>query len=63
MLQRLIPIILALAVVGLVVGVAGIMLVFLGQDWADALFWLRAAVMLGAGLLVVSVMVSIGRTP
>ena len=54
MLQRLIPIILALAVVGLVVGVAGIMLVFLGQDWADALFWLLAAVMLGAGLLVVT---------
>ena len=54
MLHRLIPIILALAVVGLVVGVAGIMLVFLGQDWADALFWLLAAVMLGAGLLVVT---------
>ena len=54
MLHRLIPIILALAVVGLVVGVAGIMLVFLGQDWADALFWVLAAVMLGAGLLVVT---------
>ena len=53
-MQRLIPIILALAVIGLVVGVAGIMLVFLGQDWADALFWLLAAVMLGAGLLVVT---------
>ena len=54
MLQRSIPIILALAVVGLVMGVAGIMLVFLGQDWADALFWLLAAVMIGAGLLVVT---------
>ena len=54
MLHRLIPIILALAIVGLVVGVSGIMLVFLGQDWADALFWILAAVMLGAGLLVVT---------
>ncbi len=54
MLQRSIPIILALAVVGLVMGVASIMLVFLGQDWADALFWLLAAVMIGAGLLVVT---------
>ncbi len=54
MLQRSIPIILALAVIGLVMGVAAIMLVFLGQDWADALFWLLAAVMLGAGLLVVT---------
>ena len=54
MLHRLIPIILALAVIGLIVGVAGIMLVFFGQDWADALFWLLAAVMLGAGLLVVT---------
>ncbi len=54
MLQRSIPIILALAVVGLVMGVAAIMLVFLGQDWADALFWLLAAVMIGAGLLVVT---------
>ncbi len=53
-LQRSIPIILALAVVGLVMGVAAIMLVFLGQDWADALFWLLAAVMIGAGLLVVT---------
>ena len=54
MLHRLIPIILALAVVGLVMGVAGIMLVFLGQNWADALLWVLAAVMLGAGLLVVT---------
>ena len=54
MLHRLIPIILALVVVSLVMGVAGIMLVFLGQDWADALLWVLAAVMLGAGLLVVT---------
>jgi len=53
-LHRLIPIVLALVVVGLVMGVAGIMLVFLGQDWADALLWVLAAVMLGAGLLVVT---------
>ena len=39
---------------GAVFGVAGLMLVFLGQDWADALFWILAAVMLIAGLLVVT---------
>src|SRR6476620_5685181 len=30
------------------------MLIFLGQDWADALLWIFAAVMIGAGLLVVT---------
>ena len=30
------------------------MLIFLGQDWADALFWLFAAVMIGSALLVVT---------
>ena len=54
MLARLIPILGALAVMGAVFGVAGLMLVFLGQDWADALFWILAAVMLIAGLLVVT---------
>jgi NADH-quinone oxidoreductase subunit J len=54
MLRKLVPIVLALMVVGLVVGVAALMIVFLGQDWGDALFWILAAVMLGAGLLVVT---------
>ena len=30
------------------------MLLFLGQDWGDALFWLFAAVMIGAAFLVVT---------
>jgi NADH:ubiquinone oxidoreductase subunit 6 (subunit J) len=53
-LRRLVPIILALAVMGAVTGVAGIMLVLLGQDWEDALFWVLAAVMIGSALLVVT---------
>jgi NADH-quinone oxidoreductase subunit J len=52
--RRLVPILIALAVMGAVTGVAGIMIVLLGQDWEDALFWLLAAVMLGAALLVVT---------
>jgi NADH-quinone oxidoreductase subunit J len=52
--RRLVPILIALAVMGAVTGVAGIMIVLLGQDWADALFWILAAVMLGASLLVVT---------
>jgi NADH:ubiquinone oxidoreductase subunit 6 (subunit J) len=52
--RRLVPIILALAVMGAVTGVAAIMLVLLGQDWEDALFWILAAVMLGSALLVVT---------
>jgi NADH-quinone oxidoreductase subunit J len=52
--HRLIPILLALAVIGAVTGVAAIMLVFLGQEWEDALFWILASVMLGAALLVVT---------
>ena len=39
---------------GAVLGVAALMLVVLGQDWEDALFWILAAVMLGSGLLVVT---------
>lgn len=54
MARTLVPIILALAVMGAVTGVAGIMLVLLGQDWEDALFWILAAVMIGSGLLVVT---------
>jgi len=52
--HRLVPIILALAVMGAVAGIAAIMLVLLGQDWEDALFWILAAVMLGSALLVVT---------
>ena len=54
MARKLVPIILALAVMGAVTGVAAIMLVLLGQDWEDALCWILAAVMLGSGLLVVT---------
>src|SRR6476620_3445036 len=54
MAAKLVPIILGLAIVGAVLGVAGLMIVFLHQDWADALFWILAAVMIGAGLLVVT---------
>ena len=53
MARRLVPILLALAVMGAVTGIAGIMLVLLGQDWEDALFWILAAVMIGSALLVV----------
>jgi NADH:ubiquinone oxidoreductase subunit 6 (subunit J) len=52
--HRVISILLGLAVMGAVLGVAALMLVFLGQDWEDALFWILAAVMLGSGLLVVT---------
>ncbi len=53
-MRRLIPIVLALALLGTVTGIAVIMLVFLGQDWGDALFWLFAAVMIGSAFLVVT---------
>jgi NADH-quinone oxidoreductase subunit J len=53
-MRRLVPIILGLAVLGLVTAVAAIMLVFLGQDWTDALFWIFAALMIGSALLVVT---------
>jgi NADH:ubiquinone oxidoreductase subunit 6 (subunit J) len=52
--RRLIPIVLGLAVLALVTGVAVLMLLFLGQDWEDALFWIFAAVMIGAAFLVVT---------
>ena len=54
MIRHLVPIVLGLAVLGVVTGIAAVMLIFLGQDWADALFWIFAAVMIGAGLLVVT---------
>ncbi|MFL5778834.1 MAG: NADH-quinone oxidoreductase subunit J, partial [Chloroflexota bacterium] len=54
MLRKLLPILFGLLVLGSIVGIAAIMLVFLNQDWPDILLWLFAAVMLGAGLLVVT---------
>ena len=54
MIRRLIPIVLGLALLGIVTGIAVLMLLFLGQDWADALFWMFAAVMIGSALLVVT---------
>jgi NADH-quinone oxidoreductase subunit J len=53
-MRRLIPIVLGLAVLGIVTGIAALMLVFLGQDWGDALFWIFASVLIGAALLVVT---------
>jgi NADH:ubiquinone oxidoreductase subunit 6 (subunit J) len=53
-LAKLPQIILALVVMGAVLGIAALMLIFLGQDWEDVLLWLLAAVMIGSGLLVVT---------
>jgi NADH:ubiquinone oxidoreductase subunit 6 (subunit J) len=47
-------VLIALIVISLVMGVATIMLLFLGQDWEDALFWILASLMIIAGLLVVT---------
>jgi NADH-quinone oxidoreductase subunit J len=52
--SKIVPILLALIVMGAVLGIAVLMLVALGQDWDDALFWILASVLLGAGLLVVT---------
>jgi NADH-quinone oxidoreductase subunit J len=52
--SKIVPIILALIVMSAVLGIAVLMLLLLGQDWADALFWVLAAVMIGAGFLVVT---------
>ena len=54
MVRKLIPILVALAVMGAVLGIAALMLIFLGQDWEDALFWILAAVMIGSAFLVVT---------
>lgn len=54
MLKKLVPIVLAAMVVGTVFGFAGVMILFLGQDWADALFFVLAALMIISGLLVVT---------
>ncbi len=43
----------ALIILGMVTSVAAIMLLFLGQDWDDALFWILSCIMIIAGLLVV----------
>jgi NADH-quinone oxidoreductase subunit J len=51
---KLPQIILALLIMGAVLGIAALMLVALRQDWEDALLWILAAVMLGSGLLVVT---------
>ena len=54
MVRRLIPILIGLVVLGTVAGLAALMIVFLGQDWADALLWIFAAVLIGSALLVVT---------
>ena len=54
MLKTLVAIVLAAMVVGAVLGFAVVMILFLGQDWADALFFVLAALMLISGLLVVT---------
>jgi NADH-quinone oxidoreductase subunit J len=53
-LRRILPALFGLAVMGAVLGIAALMLVVLGQDWGDALLWIFAAVILGSGLLVVT---------
>ena len=47
-------VLIALIVISFVMGVATMMLLFLGQDWEDALFWILASLMIIAGLLVVT---------
>jgi NADH-quinone oxidoreductase subunit J len=54
MLRTLVPILIAAALLGLVTGIAALMIVLLGQDWEDALLWLLSAVMIGSALLVVT---------
>ena len=54
MLAKIVPILIALVVMGAVLGVAALMLIVFGQDWDDALLWILSAVMIGAGLLVVT---------
>ena len=54
MLRKLVPILLALMVLGFVTTIAAVMVVLLGQDWDDALLWILASIMILAGLLVVT---------
>ena len=49
LLAKLPQIILALIVMGAVLGIAALMLLALHQDWQDALLWILAAVMIGSG--------------
>jgi NADH:ubiquinone oxidoreductase subunit 6 (subunit J) len=53
-MRRLVPILIGLALLGIVTGIAVVMLLFLGQSWGDALFWIFAAVMIGSAFLVVT---------
>ena len=53
-LRTLLSIALALVVIGFVFTVAAVMVIFLGQDWGDALFWVFACLMVISGLLVVT---------
>ena len=54
MLAKIVPILIALIVMGAVLGVAVLMLLAFGQDWDDALLWILSAVMIGSALLVVT---------
>ena len=54
MLRKLVPILLALMVLGFVTTIAAVMVVLLGQDWDDALLWILASIMILSGLLVVT---------
>ena len=54
MRAKLPQIILALIVIGAVLGLATLMLIALKQDWQDALLWVLAAVLIGSALLVVT---------
>ncbi len=54
MAKHLPAILAAFLIMGAVVTVAALMIVFLGQDWDDALFWILAALLLVSGLLVVT---------
>jgi NADH-quinone oxidoreductase subunit J len=53
-LRTLLSITLALVVLGTVFGVAAVMVIFLGQSWGDALFWVFACLLVISGLLVVT---------
>jgi NADH-quinone oxidoreductase subunit J len=53
-MKHLPAILAAFLIMGFVVTVAVLMLIFLGQDWEDALFWILAAVVVVSGLLVVT---------
>ena len=54
MLRNLVPIFIALVLLGVVTGIALLMVVVLAQQWEDALLWILAAVMIGSALLVVT---------